>query len=537
MLRRFITMTKFFRSLLCALLTLTLAFGCVSCASAEADKSATIAVTDAISTLNPLLVDATEVAKYATSLTFLPLVELNADLEFVPQIAESITTEDNLTFTIKVREDATWSDDTPITAKDVELTFLLITSPEAGMAILNQYCIVGTDDATGHAPAGATSLEGVKVIDEKTLTVTTKWPTALYTFSNILGRYLFPLPAHVLGDIPRDQLLTHEWFRKPTVVSGPYFINDYDQNHYVHYVANENYFLGAPKIKYMNIAVLEPAQVLAALKAGEVDVAQPTTCAMLVEDYEAVKALGNVTAIPGTPVTNQCSFFNNARVTDVRIRQAILYGMDRQTILDGMLLGNGEIVDAFLCSASPYYSQELGVTPYDPAKAKELVAAAKADGASTKLVWYVNSGDATFVNASAYIAAIMEEIGLQIEVKTVELPMLMEVAGTGDFDVLTVEYTLAPVDPYTDMSWLLSAGGWTRYGSDTVNTALALTQSSLNQEDVRAAYLTVNQEVQQNVPMISVYIVSKLGAVSNRMVGVQPDVFGTFVNVHEWDVQ
>ena len=252
------------RSLLALVLALTLLASTPVLASAEGGKSVTVGVTSPITTLNPLLCDATEIVKYATSLVFLPLVELNADLEFVPQLAESITTEDNLTFTIRVREDAVWSDGTPVTAKDVEFTFLLITSPECFYSWLNQASIVGTDD-DGLAPQGATSLEGVKVIDDKTLTVTTKWPVALYTFENILGRYLFPLPAHVLGDVPRDQLLNDEWFRKPTVVSGPFFVEDYDANHYVNYVANENYFQGAPKIDRLNLKVLAPAQMLAGL--------------------------------------------------------------------------------------------------------------------------------------------------------------------------------------------------------------------------------------------------------------------------------
>lgn len=524
------------RSLLALVLALTLLASTPVLASAEGGKSVTVGVTSPITTLNPLLCDATEIVKYATSLVFLPLVELNADLEFVPQLAESITTEDNLTFTIRVREDAVWSDGTPVTAKDVEFTFLLITSPECFYSWLNQASIVGTDD-DGLAPQGATSLEGVKVIDDKTLTVTTKWPVALYTFENILGRYLFPLPAHVLGDVPRDQLLNDEWFRKPTVVSGPFFVEDYDANHYVNYVANENYFQGAPKIDRLNLKVLAPTQMLAGLQSGEIDLVQPTTGDMPLEDYAAVTALSNVTARAATPVTNQCIFFNTQRVTDVRIRQALAYGLDRQTILDGMVLSYGEIVDAFLCSASPFYSEELGVTEYNPDKARELVKAAVADGASADLTWYVNSGDSTFVNASAYIAATLQEVGLNITIKTVDLSMLMEVADSGDFDVLSVEYTLAPVDPYSDMAWLLSEGGWTHYSNDAVAEALALTQSSTDLEEVRGAYLTVNRDVQENVPMISCYIVSKLSVVSNRLLNAAPDVFGTFVNVHEWDVQ
>ncbi|MGN0778785.1 MAG: ABC transporter substrate-binding protein [Aristaeellaceae bacterium] len=528
-------MKHLFRSLLALMLALTLLCGHVAFA-AEGEKSANIAVTSPITTLNPLMCDATEIVKYATSLVFLPLVELNAELEFVPQLAQSITTEDNQTFTIRLQENAVWSDGTPITAKDVEFTFLLITSPECFYSWLNQASIVGTDDS-GLAPQGATSLEGVKVIDDKTLTVSTKWPVALYTFENILGRYLFPLPEHVLGDTPRDQLLSSEWFSKPDVISGPYFVESYDPNHYVNYVANQNYFMGAPKLDRLNLKVVSPAQMLAGLQSGEIDLVQPTTGDMPLEDYEAITALSNVTAKPATPVTNQCVFFNTQRVTDVRIRQALAYALDRQTILEGLVLGYGEIVDAFLCSASPFYSEELGVTEYNPDKARELVKAATADGASADLTWYVNSGDATFVNASAYIAATMQEVGLNITIKTVDLSMLMEVAGSGDFDVLSVEYTLAPVDPYSDMAWLLSADGWTHYSNDSVDANLALTQSATDMEDVRKAYLAVNQDVQENVPMVSCYIVSKLGAVSNRLLNATPDVFGTFINVHEWDVQ
>ena len=54
-----------------------------------------IGVTDTLSSVNPLLQDGTEVVKYTTSLAFLPLVELNKDLEFVGQLAKEITTEDN----------------------------------------------------------------------------------------------------------------------------------------------------------------------------------------------------------------------------------------------------------------------------------------------------------------------------------------------------------------------------------------------------------------------------------------------------------
>lgn len=522
------------RSLLALTLTVMLAFTALP-ATAEGDKVVNIAVTGTIDTLNPLLMGSTEVVKYATSLVFLPLVELNRDLEFVPQLAESITTEDNRTFTIKLREEAAWSDGTPVTSRDVLFTYLCMTNPACANTGMSMYAVVGVGDDGLTAP-DATEIEGVKLIDDKTLTVTTKWDTALYTFENNFGRYILILPEHILGGVPKDQLLSHPFFLKPDVISGPYFINDFDLNHYVRYVANESYWLGAPKIKYLNINVVASSQLLAGLQSGEIDLVQQTMGALPLEDYDALRALSNVTTVMGTPITNQSIFINVENVPDVRIRQALLCGIDRETILTQLVHGNGELVDGFLCSASPYYSEELGVTAYDPAKAAQLIAEAKADGADTHITWHVNSGDTVFVQAVSFIAALFQEIGLDIEIKTVDLATLMTVAESGEIDVMSVEYTYAPVDPYTDMNWLLSSIGWTRYQNDAVTSALQESQALTDIEEIRARYLMVNQAMQQDVAMISAYVISSMGAVSNRLQNAQPDIFGTFINVHEWDI-
>ena len=128
------------------LLALTLLLGAAGPAAAEEEKSVTIGVTSTLTTLNPLAVDNTEIVKDAVSLVFLPLLEMNAEMEFVPQLAESITTEDNMHFTIRVRDEAVWSDGTPITAEDVEFTLVLAADPQCANISLAMYSIVGVSD-------------------------------------------------------------------------------------------------------------------------------------------------------------------------------------------------------------------------------------------------------------------------------------------------------------------------------------------------------------------------------------------------------
>ena len=523
------------KKLLSLLLALALALSVLGAAVAE-DKSVNIGVTSTLTTLNPLAVDNTIVVKYAVSLVFLPLVELNAELEFVPQLAKSITTEDNLTFTITLQDNACWSDGEPVTASDVAFTLAIGADPVSANIALPLYAVEGTDD-DGFIASGEKEISGVKVIDEKTLTVTTKWPTALYTFENNFGRYLFTVPEHVLKDVPREDLLTYAWLSKADVINGPYFITEADLQHYVHYQANPNCFLGEAKIKYLNFNVVNAAQMLSGLKSGEIDLVQPTMGSIPVEDYGAVRALTNVTTVDSTPITNESIFINTANV-DLRIRQALLYGMDRQTMFDALLQGNGELVDGFLVPASPYFSKDLGLTPYDPEKAAALIAEAKADGARTDLVWYVNANETTWGQAVEYFAAMFEEIGLKIEIRTVNLDNLIEVANNCEHDILSVEYTYEPVDPYTDVAWLLGGeGSWTNYGNDEVGEALALSQALTDVDAIIAQYLIVDRIMQRDVAMISGWVLGTLGVKSNRLLNAAPNVYGTFLNVVDWDIQ
>ena len=543
-------MKKSWKKIVGTLLTVALVGSLTACGGKKNDNGVTnaensatsdvvtIGISDTIGSLNPLLMDGTEVVKYATSFEFLPLVELNKNMEFEGQIASEITTKDNKTFTIKIDPNAVWSDKEPITSKDVLFSFLCWASPEIGSTGMSIYNIEGTGD-DGFVEAGSDSISGVVAVDDKTVQITTKTEMALSTFQNIYGRYILIIPEHILGDVPKDQMLSNEWFNAPTVVSGPYIVKDFDLNHYITYEANENYFKGAPKIKNLSIKVVTPSQLLTGLQSGEIDLVQQTMGNILQEDFESVKKLDNITVYDGTPVTTQSIFFNTEKVTNVKVRQAFLYGMDRNIILQEFLKGKGEIVDGFLASAGPFFDPSIVPVAYDKDKAVQLLEEAKAEGwdPSTEYNFYVNSGDTTFTQVASYLAAQFAEIGLKIKVNTVDLSTLMTVAGSGDFDLLAVQYSYIPVDIFTDANWLLSAGGWTRYQNDEVTKALMDTQVTTDTDKIRESYRIVDSVVQTEVPMINAYVISGLGAKSNRLQNATPDVYGTFLNVQDWEIK
>lgn len=506
-----------------------------------ADSAVNIGVTDTLSSANPLLLDQSELAKIVCDLQYSQLCELDSELNFVPMLASSITTEDNIHFTVKLDENAKWSDGEAITADDVVFTVLKFASPTIANATMLLYAFEGTDDETGFTAAGATAedLPGCKAVDEHTVEFTAKYEMPLTSFQNTYGRYLHILPKHMLEGMTDDELLTTAYFDTAEVVSGPYRLTSYDNNHYITFVANDKYWKGAPKIENLNIIIEDASQLYAALKSDEIDLVQQTTASVPYDDYKNISELENVTVHMGSMVTNQSLFIQTKNITDVRIRKAILMGMDRNTMLTQFLNGNGEIVDGFLSSASPFYDSSLTPTAFDQAAAKALVDEAAADGydVSKPINFYVNSGDATMVNVASYISSEMTEIGLTLSIHTVDFSTLMSVAGTDEVDMFAVQYSYCPVDPYPDVAWLLGGEeSWTGYANDEIDAALAASQATSNVDETRGYYLTVDQIVQEDVPMASIYIISALGATNNRLKNATPNVYGTFANVNEWEI-
>ena len=494
------------------------------------DDIVNIGVTDTLGTLNPLLMDGGEINKYATSLMFLPLVELNSKLEFEGEIADSVTTEDNKNFIVHIDEKATWSDGEKITADDVVYTALRLTSPVIGNTSMMYYVFEGVGD-DGFTEEGAESIDGIKAIDDATVQFTTKDEMSLTTFENSYARYLMTLEQY-----SEEELKTADWFNHPDVVSGPYMVTDFDVDHYISYKANENYWKGAPKIAKLNIKIVSGSQLYAGLQSGEIDITQPTMSVIPQEDYDSIEGLSNVNVVYGEPVTNQSVFIQTKNVPDVRVRQAMLYAIDRKMILEQLLKGKGEVVDGFLSSASPFYDDGIVPVEQDVEKAKELLAEAGWDGSQT-LRFYVNSGDGAFVNAANVFVAQWAAVGIKVEVQTVDFATLMSVAGTNDYDILAVQYTYAPVDPNPDVAWLLGGEeSWTGYGDDSVNEALAKTQTTSDIDEIKGLYSVVDQKVQEDVPMFSAYIVSAQAAVNKRLVNATPSVYGFFNNVEQWEI-
>ena len=502
---------------------------------AAGEKIVNIGVTSSLNTLNPLLMDGVEMNKYATGLMFLPLMDLDKDMNFEGMLADSIAAEDGSNFLVHIDDQAVWSDGTPVTADDVIYTALRICSPVIGNVAMMYYVFEGVGD-DGFVEAGADHVEGITKVDDKTVRFTTKAPMSLITFKASYARYLMPLPKHVIENISEENLMSDPWFNKPDVVSGPYRVTEFDRDHYVAYEANKDYWKGAPKIDRLNIKIVEGSQLYAGLKSGEIDVTQNTMSSIPLEDYESVQSLENVNVSFGDPITNQSVFIRTSNIPDAKVRQAMLYAIDRRQILDQLLKGNGEVSEGFLSSASPYFDESITPVTYDPEKAKTLLEESGWDKNKT-IKFCIDSGDSTFVNAASVIAAQWAAVGIKADIQTMDINTLLGNANKGDFDVMAVQYTYPPVDPYADVAWLLGGeGSWTEYSNDKVNEALSKVQLSSDIGELKGLYSIIDKQVQEDVPMFSAYIIKTMAAVNKRLTGAEPSVYGFLNHVEQWDI-
>lgn len=532
------------KKLLSLLLALTMVFTLAGCGGAgteeeTAGKTQTdttvvnIGATAALGTLNPLMMDGTWINVYAMGLEFLPLVSLNDDLEFEYMLAESITTADNLTYTIKLRDEAVWSDGEPITAEDLAFTMTRIASPLVMNYAMQFTAVVGTDDDTGWTEEGAEMLDGLEIVDNKTLNVTFKYEINKISFLNGYAQYILTLPKHIIEAIPEAELASSDWFDAPSVVSGPYQVVDYDADHYISYVANENYWKGAPEIKTCNIRIVDPSQLLSGLQSGEIDIVPPLLGSIPMEDYSSVQALENVTAEYGAAIATETIFLNAETISDVRVRQAMLYALDRETIVAGLLSGGAELMDGFCVPDGPYYSG-LSAVSYDPDKALQLLEEAGWDG-SESYTLYINSGDKTLVNACTLCQAYWQAVGITVELVTVDLDSLMAQAGDAETDLLAVQYTYPAVDPSWDIDWILSA--WCHYYPDGAAEALNSIWSTNEESVLQDNYAWLDRIAQEDVPVICLYTSGPLGAVSNELKNAEATMYGTINNIHEWSYE
>jgi peptide/nickel transport system substrate-binding protein len=345
------------------------------------------------------------------------LVKVNRNGEFVPGLATAWTVSpDGKVYTFTLRPDVTFHNGQPF---------------NAAVAKWNLERNAAANSKNAH-PEFFRGIEKIEIPDESTLVVTLKEVDALFI-------------AHMAeGDAVMLPMKGYENAASDPVGTGPFKFVTWVRGDRVEMVRNENYW--NPALPYLDKVTFkfigDPSAQIAALKAGDIDVigyiAAPEQASEMAKDKRFKVFAGTTTGEVIMGTNNKRKPFDNKLV-----RQAMAYAIDRQTVIDLVMFGYGTPIGSHWSPSTPYYVDLTGKFPYNPQKAKELLAEAG----------YPNGFEATIKLPAIYsysrragevIADMLGEVGIKLKIEVVEWPYWLDrIFKQKDYDLTMIGHVEA----------------------------------------------------------------------------------------------
>lgn len=281
-------------------------------------------------------------------LLFDGLTDHDGDGKVIPRLAESWDyDEESYTYTFHLRSDVKWHDGKPFTAEDVAFTYGIIMNPDNG-----------SENAPNYE-----DVKEITVLDEHTVSFRLEAPNS--AFLDYMTMSI--LPKHLLEG---EDVQESEFFRKP-VGTGPYKLDQWDAGQAIVLKRNEDYFAGAAKIPTIIFKIVPEYTVRALqLQTGELDLAQVTPKDSVSFENDDKHTVYDMTTADYRGILY--NFANPFWQKNGDIIPAISYAIDKQAILDAVVLGKG-IVGYSPIQRNVYNYEDVEHYDYNPEKAVEIL--------------------------------------------------------------------------------------------------------------------------------------------------------------------
>lgn len=334
-----------------------------------------------------------------------------------PALAESWeVSDDGLTYTFTLRSGVRFHDGTAFDSGDVKFSL------DRAMA----------EDSTNAQKGLFESIASVETPDAETVVITLKQPAGNLLFNLGWGDAVIVAPESVANN------------KTNPVGTGPFAFERWVKGDRVEMVRNGNYWGTPAKLARATIKIIpDPAAATAAMLAGDIDAYANFPAPETLAQFEADPRFK---VVIGSTEGETILAINNARgpLSDLRVRQALAHAVDRQAVIDGAMFGYGTPIGTHFAPHHPAYVDLTGSYPYDPDKAKALLAeAGYGDGLSLSLKLpppsYARRG-------GEIIAAQLAAVGVATEISQVEWAQWLEQVFKGtDYDLTIVSHT-EPMD-------------------------------------------------------------------------------------------
>jgi len=476
-----------------------------------------IALSDNLKTIDPIGSPSVDAAsERVRSLVFNSLVKKDEKFDYVPELASKIDrSEDGLTFTLTLRDGVTFQDGRPFSSADAKYTLdTVLANPFAKSASFFE----------GSGANRKAYVSSVEAPDAHTLVI------------KLNNRWTGLLPNLVpIAIIPKDG---YESQKTHPLGTGPFKFKSYDQTQQVvDLEPNTSYWDGPPQIPAVRVRVISDSNAMQAeLRSGRVDIAPlPTSLSP-----DAIKSLGNdprlnVQQFDGSNLNLLTLNTTAAPLDSVKVRQAIAYAIDRESMIRDLVQGQGKIAHSILPEESWAFTP--GQTyHYDPAAAKRLLDEAgfrdpDGDGPQMRfakpILFRISGSSAAARQYAGVIQNYLKEVGVPVTIETSELNVLFEFLKRGQFQIAYGQWVGGNQDPifYRDLfatseipTEARASRNRSRYSNPELDKILEEAANTYDHAQAAPLYARAQDIVSREVPVIPLWYQANM-VIAKKSVG------------------
>ncbi|MCX5857380.1 MAG: peptide-binding protein [Deltaproteobacteria bacterium] len=459
------------------------------------------------------------------------LVKYDRDINVVGDLAESWDiSKDGLAITFHLRKGVRWHDGHPFTAEDVLYTYRVTVDPKTPTAYAGDFLKV----------------KKAEVLDPHTFRVTYDRPfaPALMSWGSAV------LPKHLLDgkDITRSPLA-----RRP-VGTGPYKFKEWVTGQKIVLTTNPDYFEGRPYIDgYITRIIPDTATMFLELRANGIDrmsltplqYSRQTENNLFRQNFKKYRYLSFGYVYLGYNLRKPV-------FADRRVRQAIAYAVNKQEIIDGIMLGLAKEATGPYKPGTWAYNSRVKTYPYDPQKARALLAEAgwqdaNGDGILEKngepFVFEIitNQGNEIRAKCAEIIQKRLAEVGISVKIRVLEWAAFVnDFIKKGRFDATILGWTVS-MDPDIYDVWHSSKTkpdelNFIAYKNAEVDELLEQGRSTFDQKQRKKCYDRIQEILAEDQPYLFLYVPDALPIIQKRFRGIEPAPLGIGYNFIKWYV-
>lgn len=459
------------------------------------------------------------------------LVKYDKDLNIVGDLADSWdVSPDGLVITFHLRKTVRWHDGHPFTANDVFFTYKTTIDPKTPTAYAGDFLRV----------------KKAEVLNPHTFRVTYDRPfaPALSSWSVAI------LPRHLLlgKDISKSPLSRHP------VGTGPYKFKEWVNGQKIVLLSNHDYFEGRAYIDgYIMRIIPDMATMFLELRAGSLDrmgltplqYTRQTESNLFRENFRKYRYLSFSYTYLGYNLKKPL-------FADKRVRQAISYAINKEEIIQGILLGLGKPATGPFKPGTWAYNQNVTTFSYNPRKSRELLAEAgwkdtKANGVLEKdgqpFIFEIitNQGNEVRAKCAEIIQKRLAEIGITVKIRVLEWAAFVnDFINKRKFDATILGWTI-PLDPDLYDVWHSSKIApeelnFISYKNSEVDLLLEKGRSTFDQKERKKYYDRIQEILAEEQPYTFLYVPDALPIINARFRGITPAPLGIGYNFIRWHV-